>query len=239
MSLQSKSREELIHEALAGKSDEVKARVLAIVVRYKIDVRNEFFLIFVAIGHLLAIVETAPENWRKLFDAFEEKLDEWSERNLRVLAAIQQQSKETEHMSQSFLKLTDLLKQSNIKTGELQSTLISLSETFSRLNSRLDSLKGDSKLVLSTTEELSRRFNQTENQLEAVASRVDRTWSVNLGLATVVFGLCSMFGWTLWQQQGVIAEQNERLGWLLDKANRAECVNGIKPADDPQCVQYQ
>ena len=145
MSLENKNRAELIERALDGQPAEVKARVLAIVVRYNIDVRNEFFLIFVAIGHLLAIVEIAPENWRSLFDEFERKLDEWSEQNLRTLAAIQQQGKETERMSQSFLKLTNSLKHSNSKTSELQTTLISLSKTFNRLNSKLDGIQGESK----------------------------------------------------------------------------------------------
>ena len=57
MALANKQRMELIDQALEGQSAEVKARVLAIIIRYNIDVRNEFFLIFVAIGHLLAIVE--------------------------------------------------------------------------------------------------------------------------------------------------------------------------------------
>ena len=69
-------------------------------------------------------------------------------------------------------------------------------------------------------------------------SRVDWTWSVNLWLASFVFMLCCLFGWALWRQQSFMAEQDKHLGWLLDKANRAECLNGIKPADDPQCLQY-
>lgn len=238
MSLANKNRAELIERALAGQSAEVKARVLAIVVRYDIDVRNEFFLIFVAIGHLLAIVETAPENWRALFDEFERKLDEWSEQNLRTLAAVQKQGQEAERMSLSFLRLTDSLKRSNAKTSELQTTLMELSATFSRLNSKLDSLQMESKAVLSRTAALSTRFKMSESELKDMASRVDWTWSVNLWLASFVFMLCCLFGWALWRQQSFIAEQDKHLGWLLDKANRAECLNGIKPADDPQCVQY-
>ena len=239
MSLANRSRTELIDQALEGQSAEVKARVLAIVIRYNVDVRNEFFLIFVAIGHLLAIVEEAPENWRSLFDEFERKLDRWSDQNLRTLAAIQQQGQETERMSQSFLRLTDSLKLSNSKTSELQTTLKALSKTFVSLNNKLDNLQGESKAVSSKTEALSQRFNRTEHELKGMASRVDWIWSINLALVLSVVGCLCIFAWSLLRQQAVITEQNERLGWLLDKANREECLTGIKPADDPQCLQYQ
>jgi hypothetical protein len=86
MALSDRSRSELIDQALEGQSAEVKARVLAIIIRYNIDVRNEFFLIFVAIGHLLAIVEESPENWRALFDDFKRDLDQWTQANLGVFA---------------------------------------------------------------------------------------------------------------------------------------------------------
>lgn len=238
MSLENKNRAELIERALDGQPAEVKARVQAIIIRYNIDVRNEFFLIFVAIGHLLAIVEIAPENWRSLFDEFERKLDEWSEQNLRTLAAIQQQGKETERMSQSFLKLTDSLKHSNSKTSELQTTLISLSKTFNRLNSKLDGIQGESKTVLSKTEALSKKFETTESKLSNLENRVDWTWNINLGLIAVMLVCLGAFAGSVWQQRAISSEQNERLGWLLDKANREECIDGIKPADDPQCQQY-
>lgn len=237
MSLASRSRTELIDQALDGQSAEVKARVLAIIIRYDIDVRNEFFLVFVAIGHLLAIVEEAPENWRALFDEFERKLDEWSEQNLRTLAAVQKQGQEAERMSRSFLKLTDSLKLSNDRTLSLQETLKGLSKDLSRLTSSLGEIRGESRSVASRTEALSQRFSKTESELKDMASRVDWTWSINWGLTTSILLLSMMFGWTLWRQQSIIAEQNQRLGWLLMKANREECWNGIKPADDPLCQQ--
>ena len=197
------------------------------------------FLIFVAIGHLLAIVESAPENWRALFDEFERKLDEWSEQNLRTLAAIQKQGQETERMSQSFLKLTDSLKLSNTKTSELQTTLIALSRTLSRLTTNLGEVRAESRSSLSQISALDQRFDQTDQGLVSVAEQMSWIWSINLALLITGVGGVVIFSWSLMQQRAAIYEQNRRLGWLLQKANRQECLTGVKPADDPQCLQYQ
>ena len=238
MALENKNRAELVERALDGQSAEVKARVLAIIIRYDIDVRNEFFLIFVAIGHLLAIVEEAPENWRSLFDEFERKLDEWSDQNLRTLAAIQQQGKETERMSQSFLKLTESLRLSNSKTSELQKTLKELTRTYSSLNTRVLSLEGASKTVSSEIGKLSQSFQKTESKLTDLGDRVDWMWSINGGLAILLVGSTCIFGWSILQQRATITEQNERLGWLLKKATREECLTGIVPPETDYCQQF-
>lgn len=239
MGLASKSRTELIDQALDGQSAEVKARVLSIIIRYDIDVRNEFFLIFVAIGHLLAIVEEAPENWRRLFDEFERKLDEWSEQNLRTLAAIHQQGEAAERMSQNFLRLTDSLKLSTTKTSELQSDLIKLSRTLASLNNGLVEVKAESKTSLRKVEALSQTFKKTELVITDIGNHLSWIWGANIGVITATVACLCLFGWSTWQQQVSTNEQNERLGWLVEKANREECWYGIKPADDPQCLRYQ
>lgn len=229
----------MLDQALEGASTEEVARVRGVLLRFGIETDHEFYIIFVAIGQLMVLVEEAPENWRALFDEFERKLDQWSEQNLRTLAAIQHQGQETERMSQSFLRLNDSLKLSNGKTSELQATLKELGRTLNSLSTNLSEVRGESKMTLSKTEALSTRFNQTERELKGMGDRVEWIWSINWALTVAVLLLSMLFGWTLWRQQKVIAEQNKRLGWLLLKANREECVTGIKPPSDPQCRQFQ
>lgn len=225
MSLANRSRSELIDQALDGQPAEVKARVLAIIIRYNVDVRNEFFLIFVAIGHLLAIVEESPEQWRSLFDDFKRDLDQWTNANLETLRAIHQQGEAADRMSQSFLRLTDSIKASSIKTSELQSDLKALSKTLASLSSSLGS-------ATSSSQTLSSKFSKTEQLIDKIQNRRDWTSAINCGLlsgiAVAVVLLC-------WQQ----LQQSERIGWLVEKANRQECATGVKPADDPQCRQFQ
>ena len=218
-------RMELLDQALAGQSAEVKARVQDILLRYNIDVDNEFFLIFTAIGHLLAIVDESPENWRSLFDDFERELDEWSAQNLRTLAAIHEQGAAADRMSQSFLKLTESLLKSSTKTAGLQSDLIKLSKTLQRLNERLEASSSEARA-------LSQRFKQTELFIEN--SQNKREW-ILIGNYVMMGALTAAVMTVFWMQ----AQQSERVEWLLIKANRQECFLGIKAADDPQCLQLQ
>ena len=238
MSLQGKSRTELIDQALDGQSAEVKARVLAIIIRYNIDVRNEFFLIFVAIGHLLAIVEESPENWRSLFDDFKGELDEWTSANLRTLEAIHQQGAAQERMSQSFLKLTDSILNSNGKTETLHSDLIKLSRTLDSLTSSLKQVQQDSQSSKVAIVGLNKKFEVTEDIQKSVSSIGE--WISVSSFALVATGLLLTGGlsWGFWQQQQTLNEHSERLQWIQQKAEREECLNGIVSPDESYCQQY-
>ena len=226
----------LLDQALAGQSAEVKARVQNILLRYNVDVENEFFLIFTAIGHLLTIVEESPEHWRSLFDDFERELDGWATQNLRTLAAINQQSANTERMSQSFQALVQSTTSLKQETAASLMCLTKLNSTLNGLTSRLSQTESYSSSLLD-------RFRKTDQRIEHLEKLVTLTSACSLGLLLALF-----VGGGLGYQQ--IAKQNEfikwvtandsqRSEWLLEKANRQECVTGIKPASDPQCRQYQ
>lgn len=238
MSLANKQRMELIDQALEGQSAEVKARVLAIIIRYNIDVRNEFFLIFVAIGHLLAIVEESPENWRALFDDFKGELDEWTNANLRTLEAIHQQGAAQERMSQSFLKLTDSILNSNGKTEALQSNLIKLSKTLGSLTSSLNQITQDSRqnrdAISTVRSDMSKLVTGLLNVKKSAegASSTSFWLTVGSGVLTLALGI------GFWQQHQTLAEHSKRLQWIQEKAEREECLNGIVSADEGYCQQY-
>ena len=238
MSLASRSRTELIDQALDGQSAEVKARVLAIIIRYNIDVRNEFFLIFVAIGHLLAIVEESPENWRALFDDFKGELDEWTNANLRTLEAIHQQGAAQERMSQSFLKLTDSILNSNSKTQTLQNDLIRLSKTLGSLTSSLHQITQDSRsnrdAISSVNSDLATLLKGLVNVKRSADGALNTSFWVAIGTAVLTLVL----GIGLWRQQQTLAQHSVRLEWIQKKAEREECLNGTVSADVGYCQQY-
>ena len=112
----------MLDQALEGASAEHKARVLLLLFRYNIEHDNEFYMLFVAFGHLTVLVEEAPENWRSLFDDFKGDLDEWTEANLKTLRAIHQQGEVADQMSQKFLKLADSTKASLTKPANYRAT---------------------------------------------------------------------------------------------------------------------
>ena len=230
------SRMVLLDQALAGQSAEVKARVQDILLRYDIDVENEFFLIFTAIGHLLAIVEESPENWRALFDEFERELEEWATQNLRTLEAINRQSDNTQRMSLCFQELAKSTINLSKETKASLTRLEKLNSLLSGLTAKLDQTESLSQSLLS-------RFNQTDHRIE----RLERRVTLTSGCSLVLLALLLLGGGWAYRQIALEQEftqvlqvgERKKTRWLLEKATRAECLNGIKPPSDPQCQQFQ
>ena len=68
---------DVLDQVLSEQEPEKKARVLEIILKYNIDPRDEFFIIFVALGHLQILMEESPQNWGNLFQSFEGELNQW------------------------------------------------------------------------------------------------------------------------------------------------------------------
>lgn len=227
----------MLDRALEGASVEHKARVRGLLLSYGIETDDhEFYMLFVAFGHLTVLVQEAPENWRTLFDEFEAKLDQWAQQNLRTLKAINQQSDNTERMTRGFQALvqsTTSLKQ------ETEASLMRLD----KLNVTLNGLTGRLSQTENYSSSLLDRFRKTDQKIERLENLVTLTSACSLALLLVLF-LGGVFAYRQ------IAKQNEftqvlqgltrkQTSWLLEKASREECANSIKPPSDPQCRQYQ
>jgi hypothetical protein len=145
--------------------------------------------------------------------------------NLQTLKAIHQQGEAADRMSHAFLRLTDSIKLSSTKTSELLSD-------FRALNTTLASLKDSLANVNSSSQVLASRFSKTENLISQ-----NQTFLGGISLISCVLSALLLGGGVAfyWQQ----VKQGQHINWLLEKANRQECVTGIKPTDDPQCRQYQ
>jgi hypothetical protein len=91
---------------------------------------------------------------------------------------------------------------------------------------------------------LGERLNKTDKKLEAIHQASNLTTKVAVG-GVVAAGLLLLGGGVtsmrlLAQNQELrqaLAWQQMRTGWLVDKANRAECFYAIKPQSDPQCQE--
>ncbi|WP_038020454.1 DUF6753 family protein [Synechococcus sp. PCC 7335] len=230
-SRQSRSYEELLRDdpdkitlldrALEGASDQQKARVRGVLRRLEIEDDDEFYIIITAIGYLMVLVEDAPENWRGLFDDFEEKLDAWSQQNVRTLEAIYQQADNTDRMAKCFRRLAD-------STTQLSSETKASLTRLTKLNGSLDSLTGKLNRAESHSQQLAQMLQKSQLQLERLERRV--TWTSSFSLAALVV-LIVGGGFSYLR----LAHTSERAQWLLEKANRAECLSGIKPSSDSQC----
>ena len=229
---------EMLDRALEDATPEHKARVRGLLMYYKIEHDSEFYMLFVAFGHLTILVEEAPENWRNLFDSFERKLKEWATENLRTLEAIQQQSETTERMRSSFIALA---KSTTALSGETKDSLTRLN----RLNEILNGFSARFSFLESSSQTLLDRTSQAEERSKKLSAIARSSLICNAVLlaAFLLSGVRSE--WRLSRQTEWMEEmgrqqaaQSERTQWLFEKATREECLTGIKPRSDPQCQQF-
>ena len=228
--------EQIYRDVMAKFDAQTRDRIQGVIIDYGVEKADPFFLIFLAMGHLLTLVQTAPENWQALFDEFKGDLDAWTTQNLRTLEAINQQSQISERLIRSFQALSNLTTSSSDETMRLNGEL-------TRLNGELETFKDSLMQAAARTEEnslaLLKRFKRTEQQVQTLEDQ--QTWILNSSaaiLAIVVFG-GALSHWRLAKElnftQLMLADERKRSIWMLEKANRAECWYGIKPASDPQC----
>ena len=233
-----RSRLSMLDRALEDVSAEAKARVRGVLLRYGIEEDNEFFMIFVAIGHLLVLVEEAPENWQSFFDDIYRELNQWSSQNRQSLESLQLHTQTSAELIQTLRRLISSMTVSDDKSNRMLTMLSSFESSLSNIGKVSGSASENSQLTVN-------RLKQTNGQLGLLTNLTNQqTWisSISAGLSfLLVLGLGGLF-WQLNAQTQEIRlltlqqdEQAEKIGWLLEKANRADCRDGIKPPDDPLC----
>ena len=229
----------MLDQALEGATAEEKARVRGVLLRFGIEPDNEFYVIFVAIGQLLVLVEEAPEKWRALFDDVHRELKLWSQQNFKSLESIQKHAQTSAELIAVLRQLLDSMMTSDNKSNEMQRALSSLSLKLNSIETSLASMRTSSSSS-------DGKFNRLENQLETLVEFANRRDWISIfsgvfGAATV--GLLLLNNWTMARrldtQELLLRRQTVRIDWLLEKASRQECFLRVKPPSDPQCQQYQ
>ncbi|AFY71974.1 hypothetical protein Pse7367_3748 (plasmid) [Thalassoporum mexicanum PCC 7367] len=129
-----------LDQALAGQEAEVKARVLEIILKYKIDPENEFFVIFVALGQLQVLVEDSPQEWQHLFQSFQQELEQWTQTNLSTLEVQSQEAETVTVLAHNTKKLSGLMKRLVNTCLTLTKRLQASNETLQKSIAILDSL---------------------------------------------------------------------------------------------------
>ena len=259
----------MLDRALEGASDTEKARVRGVLLDYGIEVEHEFYIVFVAIGHLLVLVKEAPENWRSLFDDVHRELKLWSKENFKSLESIKLHAQTSAELIAVLRQLLVSMKNSQRWSSQTSQDLNTLRLRWLDTDSSLTDLEASSqqqrqqlsqveaKLLLSRTKldklrtqssEMAKSLSGVSQHLsvlsEGARNRRTREWILSCSLVVLgVVAIGQFFGNRAMQQQlveqeRVLAEQREQVGWLFDKANRAECIYGIKPPDDRQCRQF-
>lgn len=220
--------------ALDGKPDEVKARVLNLVIRYRIDPENEFFMIFVAMGEFLSLLEDAPQNWAYLFAAFEETLAQWKQQNIKTLDQLVLEAESVHQLTQHSIEL-------NKHLSDLQAYLMKLSELLENLHnvptlhSNFNDLKRD--LQLSMAAMVQPTTINVPQPVEIQRSPKTLSWISKL-IVSVILTISVFNTFQIVRIHTMTQRQSRELQWLLEKQNRRDCLEGIVSDDDPICSGF-
>ena len=237
-----KKKYEPLEQALNGQSDLVKNRVYSLIVHWGIEPENEFFIIFIAMGQLVALVEEAPNRFDTSFNQFTEGINTWTETNIQILNEIANKAKIHERLAGGAEKLAESSTQLVQVCSEL---IIQLKESNGTGNSsRSQPLTSEEnygillKIIsnkLSTIETLISNPTQPQVKKQVVSDLANKNgqliWSFNLAFLGLLILSCitSIVSWRN------ISQIDRRTNWLLEKANRQECLQGIKSPESLEC----
>jgi vacuolar-type H+-ATPase subunit I/STV1 len=222
-----------LEKALAGQPAEVILRVRDYARTFDLDDDDELFAFMAAIGFLTILVQDAPENWRALFDEVIQDLDRWAEQNRRSFAQLEQYATAANGLAQVLEKAILAIGSANDSRRELKKEM-------------LGEVSKNADLTRQLGKELGSRLKQNDDRLKTLRQKGELAAilaGVGMGAALLLLLVGGGASMRVLGQNKVLkqelAEVRREMGYLLDKANRAECVNGIKPPSDPQCQQYQ
>lgn len=248
---------------LKGKSAAVKAKVMELTTKMGIDPDDEFFVIFVALGQFMALLEKCPNQWDKLFTEFQGDLVKWEE-DFRT--SLSQTSAHTETV---IVEMEERLKES---LEELEERMNRLESQGERVKGLMTSTQSESKrqyeqllreiaALKGNNQQLIKGFNQVVRFLSSPSPSFSVKWDFlpkkwvqwceshlfpMLGSPQwliISYLLMLLLGWT-WGRTIYLPDKRltekmaQQTQWLLDKANRRDCLEKIKKPDSPECRSF-
>lgn len=234
------ARTEAIDKLLRGRTSETRANVLEYMMKYGIDPENEFFIIFVALGELETLIENSPQQWGELFEQFKEVLEQWAQTNIETLKQLAHKAEVTELLAANSEKLSNSL----VKLLEVCERLMNqLQESNGLLVNSLLRLQTSETELKNLVEQTGKNLSQLNNQIETLNSSLAQqsnspvalkrrawTWKDNILVGGVALAVVLVSFLSVEQSR-----MSQRVQWLLEKANRQECLTGIKKRNSPEC----
>jgi methyl-accepting chemotaxis protein len=226
---------DLLDRALRDLSPEQRARALDLTLRLGVEHDDPLWLICLAIGQLQVLIEDAPTNWKETFASFSNDLEAWTTTNLKVLETITHQAEAAADLAEVSKKLTDTLNELTKLLSEQNTQHLSLRQDIRNLQKRLDSLKGavteQTTSIMGSLGTLISGENTRNTLINSLSRKVLNIRPVMIGLVllTVLNGAGVFLLWFGLQKN------NQQLTWLLQKATRMECKQGIIPKSRLEC----
>ena len=250
LSARNRAKAAWLDQALADQPPAIRAKVLDFALKFGVEADDsDFWMLIAAVGFLHTIVESAPQEWRGLFSNFTNTLDQWTSTNQQLLQAYTIKAETDATQAELIRELALTLRALATLIHEQKQALVRLGTSSTKQN----------PLSSAIPQPVTQQLNAVQRQLEhldetmAMALQEARNAS-NLGqnmnksqfahqsrnvLLNVSASICGLLIVGIGAVSCVLLQgqlrQAEQIGWLLYKANRAECLAGIQPPDSELC----
>lgn len=256
-----RSHADLVDRVLEGKDSDTKARVLDLIYRLRLEPTDELFLFCIAIGYLETIVTDAPDQWEQVFTNFRKNLEQWKNNHIKTLETSGELTAQIAKMTQNLTAQTEYMRSLTeglkIMARRLENTIEQspdaamtsrlLKRLFEEMEEQSRTTKREMRSVseaISTLEHHLKRLQLEQNtsngyKIHGATSPLkppttsDPTTTKGIkALLLLLLLLNGGIAWMQWRQQQVSS-------WLLYKANRIECQQGIVSLTSPQCTNIK
>lgn len=222
---------------------EVKDEILEFIAQFEDASRpnSEILVVLTAIGYLQTLAIDRSRDWENTLENFQTQLQLWEIRNLRTLELLSHEAETSEQIGKTFQELTNILNELVPVSAKLMSTwqksdpklessLNIFSKSLQSLNVEIQSLKKNQTLSPNIPDEQA-KVSGIDRSKKEISFKPFYLLSFLICGFLAFTGLGAALGFLFYNQQ----QNAEVLSWLLYKANRQECLSGVKPKDSREC----
>lgn len=235
-----------IDKILRNESETTKLEVYKLIYELDLDPEDPIFLFAVMLVDVKILVNSEPTKIKEIFDVFNQEIKKWTEQNVQTLERIAQKAELTERIAANTKILNDLLKElltaSTTLIEPLQkssanslNSISQLKTSIIRLESSMENLLEENQNLNRCTQELSARLNNPQllnkSSSQSIKQPTNLKWIVSIFILSSFFNLL-LSSFLLFSA----LETKKQVKWLLFKANRHECLAGIKSLQSPECA---
>ena len=245
ISLSKDSYKNRIDKVLHDEPDAIRVRVYELLLDLDIDPDDTLFLFLIVLQHVRVLVDNEPIQLKKLFDTFNIEIEKWTEQNIQTLEKIAKKAELTEQIAENTSILSELIKElltaSKTLLEPLQKSSANSLNSISQLKTSLIRQENSIQSLLEEMQNFTRENQELtailsdprflKRQKKASQKTKKKKWITNLILILLCFNLIFIGMLFL-----VELQTKKEVNWLLQKANRRECLAGIKKPNSPECA---
>ena len=244
---------------LADKPPEFKAKVLRFALDSGMKPNDPAFRLVQYIGYLAQLTETAPDQWKELFENLEEELNEWRKATISQLGVVADNSQEIKHLATNCDRLGTTLSALDLTSKQQIEQMKALAELLMKSNSdglkkempaltqKLNQFEKNQELIthaiLKINKQIEKNVQSTQNPLKKISNALAGDWDVKQWVSSILIALVLWFLTVLWvwsvffifppplprHAAEVIQNIDQQVNYNYTKLSRVEKALGTDP----------